>query len=105
MLLSGHIKWLRRNRRENRPTHFRQSSDIRKTLYGPVAIFFVLGSVQMTNLCPTCRASGNLVSWRSGRLEYWPCPACGGAGVRVQHGPALFIQARTPSPNSPEVIR
>ncbi|MFZ3481988.1 hypothetical protein [Sphingomonas sp. 3-13AW] len=43
-----------------------------------------------SNLCPICHGSGNLVTFSSG-LEYWPCPPCGGAGVRVQHGPAVVV--------------
>ena len=39
------------------------------------------------DLCPVCRGAGNIVTFSRG-IEYWPCSPCGGAGVRVQHGPA-----------------
>jgi hypothetical protein len=44
----------------------------------------------MSDLCALCRGSGNHVCMQNGRIEWWPCQACGGAGVRVQYGPATF---------------
>lgn len=35
-----------------------------------------------------CNGAGWIVARRKdGRLEWWPCPACGGTGVTVQYGP------------------
>jgi ribosomal protein L37AE/L43A len=38
-------------------------------------------------LCPTCPGSGHLLTYHRGVREFWSCPACGGAGVRVMYGP------------------
>lgn len=38
-------------------------------------------------LCKVCRGSGNVGPHRS----MWQCPACGGAGVTVLHGPPTII--------------
>lgn len=40
-------------------------------------------------LCPICHGSGWIVTTIHG-LEWWLCPCCGGAGVRVQYGPPVF---------------
>lgn len=37
-------------------------------------------------LCPVCKGGGSILTTKGG-LEYWPCPCCHGAGVRIQHGP------------------
>lgn len=42
-------------------------------------------------LCRTCNGSGSLYTHPA---EWWPCPACGGAGVRVMYGPAVFTKRR-----------
>lgn len=39
-------------------------------------------------ICPVCKGSGNIVTFARG-LEYWPC-VCGGAGVLIQHQPAVI---------------
>jgi hypothetical protein len=39
-------------------------------------------------ICHICSGSGVLLFTKV--REWWPCPCCGGAGVRVQHGPALI---------------
>jgi DnaJ-class molecular chaperone len=39
-------------------------------------------------ICRTCRGAGNIFTHPG---EWWPCPACGGAGVRVMYGPAEFV--------------
>lgn len=44
----------------------------------------------MSELCSTCKGSGSLFSVHNGKREWWRCPACGGAGARVQHGPATI---------------
>lgn len=31
--------------------------------------------------CLLCRGQQFLIAWRGNRPEWWPCPACGGAGV------------------------
>lgn len=55
--------------------------------------------------CKTCHASGNIMTF-DGRPEFWPCPACGGAGARFQFGPPTVhihaIKSRaTPAPIEP----
>ncbi len=49
-----------------------------------------------SNLCPVCRGSCNVVTFSHG-IQYWPCVACGGAGVRVQHGPAVVVTHGRPA--------
>lgn len=41
-------------------------------------------------LCKLCNGSGVFLLMQSGQPEYWECPCCGGAGVRIQYGPALI---------------
>jgi DnaJ-class molecular chaperone len=36
-------------------------------------------------LCNVCEGSGNILVMKP-VLQWWDCPACGGAGVREQHG-------------------
>jgi hypothetical protein len=38
-------------------------------------------------ICHICQGSGCLLFIK--HWEWWPCPCCGGAGVSVQHGPAM----------------
>ena len=40
-------------------------------------------------ICKVCDGSGTLLKIKPD-FEYWSCPACCGAGVRVQHGPAVI---------------
>lgn len=42
----------------------------------------------MAELCTLCHGNGSLFTVQNGSREWWTCPACGGAGVRVLHGPA-----------------
>ena len=39
-------------------------------------------------ICHICAGSGHLLFTKF--WEWWPCPCCGGAGVSVQHGPAVI---------------
>jgi len=39
-------------------------------------------------MCSTCDGIGNLFNLHGQAREWWPCPACGGAGVRMLYGPA-----------------
>lgn len=50
-------------------------------------------------LCPVCCGSGSILSTAHG-LEWWPCPCCGTAGVRIQHG-ARFIGPGTRRKDKP----
>lgn len=38
-------------------------------------------------ICHVCHGSGSLLITKPA-LEWWGCPACFGAGVTYQHGPA-----------------
>ena len=38
-------------------------------------------------LCLTCRGAGSLYT---SHLEWWTCPACGGAGARFLFGPPII---------------
>lgn len=42
-------------------------------------------------ICRTCNGSGHLYTHPA---EWWPCPACGGAGARVMFGPAVWTRRR-----------
>ena len=45
-----------------------------------------------STLCPICRGSGSLLG---APLQWWTCPCCGGAGVRIMFGPpAIRTHAR-----------
>lgn len=46
--------------------------------------------------CPCCRGAGNQVTVTAGRIEWWVCAPCGGAGVRVQYGPAVLQRTHEP---------
>lgn len=41
----------------------------------------------MNNFCVVCRGTGNVGSFP----RFWTCGPCGGSGVQVQHGPALYL--------------
>lgn len=43
--------------------------------------------------CTLCQGSGSLLA-RQWPVELWPCPKCCGAGVSVQHGPAVIHAKR-----------
>lgn len=49
-----------------------------------------------SNLCSVCRGACNVVTFSHG-IQYWPCIGCGGAGVRVQHGPAVVVTHGRPA--------
>lgn len=42
-------------------------------------------------LCGLCKGSGNFFCTQDGAREWWTCPACGGAGVRIMYGPAVIV--------------
>lgn len=42
----------------------------------------------MNNICALCRGRGSIFCVQAKQAEWWTCQACGGAGVRVMHGPA-----------------
>jgi hypothetical protein len=42
-----------------------------------------------TGICKTCHGSGNILTFAK-RIEYWPCPACGGCGSRALFAPPTF---------------
>ena len=44
-------------------------------------------SEDWTGMCSTCHATGHLFGLCRGSMEWWPCPACGGAGVRALFAP------------------
>lgn len=44
-------------------------------------------------ICGLCRGSGSLLATLRG-LQWWTCPACGGAGAQAMSGPPTFTQAR-----------
>jgi hypothetical protein len=46
-------------------------------------------------ICKLCGGAGNLFCHQDGRREWWPCPACGGAGARLQFAPPS-ISAHAP---------
>jgi DnaJ-class molecular chaperone len=39
----------------------------------------------MSALCKTCHGTGNILTFDN-KPEWWPCPACGGAGSRIVYG-------------------
>lgn len=41
-------------------------------------------------ICPVCRGAGNVGVFPN----LWRCWPCGGSGVRVQFGPALYGQGK-----------
>lgn len=45
--------------------------------------------------CTVCPGSGYLLHSHRGKWEWWPCPACGGAGARIVYGPPTFDDFRT----------
>lgn len=47
----------------------------------------------MSDLCPICKGAGSIFTSSERGFEWWPCPCCHGAGVRVQYGPAEFQKA------------
>ncbi len=51
-------------------------------------------------LCRTCNGSGSI--WTP-QDEWWPCPACGGAGARFLFGPPEYVmrQKRRPTQKDP----
>jgi DnaJ-class molecular chaperone len=49
----------------------------------------VTGAARDPGLCKTCHGSGTILTVTD-TLEFWPCPACGGAGARFMYGPAVF---------------
>ena len=44
----------------------------------------------MSDLCPVCKGSGTILTTKRG-LEWWTC-LCGGTGVVVQYGPAVYAR-------------
>jgi hypothetical protein len=40
-------------------------------------------------LCHVCKGCGSIMVTKPS-LEWWDCPACFGAGVTMQHGPAMI---------------
>ena len=45
-------------------------------------------------LCKLCHGSGNLFCIQNGKMEWWPCPACGGAGARIMYGSAVLTRKK-----------
>jgi hypothetical protein len=51
----------------------------------------VMGVLANTGTCKICHGSGSLVAFgASVAIEYWTCPACGGAGTRALFSPPSF---------------
>lgn len=49
--------------------------------------------------CALCKGSGNHVCWQGGRIEWWTCDACCGAGVRwTGLAPAMIGPGAKPGP-------
>lgn len=44
----------------------------------------------MSDLCSICKGAGNLFTSSERGFEWWVCPCCHGAGVRVQYGPEVY---------------
>ena len=55
-------------------------------------------------ICSICRGAGSLLGTRWG-LQWWPCPACGGAGCQAVHGPARVICHRFNTPVEPKKLK
>lgn len=49
--------------------------------------------------CALCRGCGALLCMSNGRYEWWPCQACGGAGVRAQFSKSLIRMHQPPWPD------
>lgn len=49
-------------------------------------------------VCALCRGAGHMFIAQLGRYEWWPCPACGGCGARVQYGPAVIYSGHAHLP-------
>lgn len=53
------------------------------------------------DICPVCRGDGSKFTLtKSHGMEWWTCAPCGGSGVRVQYGPAMYLRARIAHPAS-----
>lgn len=43
-----------------------------------------MGELSNTGVCKTCHGSGSIATFGASQaMEFWTCPACGGAGVRA----------------------
>ena len=60
-------------------------------------------------LCKLCGGRQHLLCMQAVKLEWWDCPACGGAGVRALGAPATLRLGRgqtvfcRPAPLTPPV--
>ena len=53
-----------------------------------------MGKLANTGICKTCHGAGNIATFGAvAGTEFWPCPACGGAGTRAVFSPP-FVNRR-----------
>lgn len=55
----------------------------------------------MGAICRVCAGAGSIMS-RGFPLEWWSCPCCGGAGVKIQFGPATIGERKKHHPHQQE---
>lgn len=52
-----------------------------------------MGNLSNTGTCKTCHGSGSIATFGAvSGTEFWPCPACGGAGTRALFSPPTFAR-------------
>ena len=51
----------------------------------------------MSEICRLCTGAGSTFDAYQGAMQWWPCVACGGTGVRSQFGPPTIQLGRAQS--------